>query len=168
MTAPALPIPPADLRLVHESLDAPEARRLKALARAVAGFAEADDKAAFVAAARPGLEALGVRGVSVPSMYRKAALLRLNGWRGLLDGRVARRLQGPGGLAANAEFRDFWTSLALSNRRKTAPAYRELFRRLRLGERIPGVGDWRDVWAATHGGPPLDEPPRLFFIFLTT
>ena len=148
----ALAIPLSDLRIVHESLAADEARRLKALVRAVADFEAAEDKAAFVAAARPALESLGVRGVSVPSMYRKAALLRANGWRGLLDGRLARRMRGPGGLAANAEFRDFWHALALSNRRKTAPAYRELFRRLRLGERIPGFGDWRDIWAAAHGG----------------
>ena len=119
----ALTIPLSDLRIVHESLAAEEARRLKALVRAVADFEAAEDKAAFVAAARPALESLGVRGVSVPSMYRKAALLRANGWRGLLDGRLARRMRGPGGLAANAEFRDFWHALALSNRRKTAPAY---------------------------------------------
>ena len=149
-----------DLRLVHEELGFEEARRARALVRAVAGFAEAADKAAFLAEVRPSLEALGVRGVSMPSMYRKAALLREGGWRAVVDGRVARRLDGPGGLAANREFREWWTALALSNRRKTAPAWREMVRRLRMGEPIPGVGDWRDLWAADHGGvrPPAGMP----------
>lgn len=158
MSCAALALP--DLRLVHESLPAAEARRVKALARAVAEFDAAPDKAACLAALRPSLEALGVRGVSLPSLYRKAAVLRAEGWRGLLDGRVARKLRGPGGLAANAEFRAYWATLALSNRRKTAPAYRELFRRLRMGGEIPGFGDWRDIWAAEHGGvrPPEGMP----------
>ena len=155
-------IPLPDLRLVHERLGFEEARRLKALAAAVAGFAAAPDKAAFLAGARPALEAAGVRGISLPSMYRKAEAWAASGgsWRALLDGRALRRMEGAGGLAANREFVEFWQALALSNRRKTAPAYRELFRRLRMGERIPGVGDWRDVWAAEHGGvaPAPDMP----------
>lgn len=158
MDAIALP----DLRLVHERLGFVEARRLKALAAAVEGFAAAPDKAAFLAEARPALEAAGVRGISLPSMYRKAEIYAAAGhsWRALLDGRAARRMAGPGGLAANREFAGFWQALALSNRRKTAPAYRELFRRLRMGERIPGFGDWREIWAAEHGGvrPSPDMP----------
>ena len=157
MTA-ALALP--DLRLVHEELGFEEARRARALVGAVAGFEAAADKAAFVAEIRPRLEALGVRGVSLPSMYRKAALLRAGGWRALVDGRVAHRVTGPGGRAGNREFREWWSALALSNRRKTAPAWREMLRRLRMGESLPGLGDWRDIWAADHGGvrPPAGMP----------
>ena len=150
-----------DLRAVHERLGFEEARRDKALAAAVEGFIDAADKAAFLAEVRPSLEALGVRGISLPSMYRKAEIYAASGrsWRALVDGRAARRMAGPGGLAANREFVEFWQALALSNRRKTAPAYRELFRRLRMGERIPGLGDWRAVWEAEHGFTPAADMP---------
>lgn len=150
-----------DIRQVHEELGFEEARRVKALEKAVKGFEAARDKAAFVASIRPALEAAGVRAVSVPSLYRKAQLYHLHGdnWRALVDRRLARRLHGPCGLAANAEFVEFWHSLVLSNRRKTAPAYRELFRRLRMGESIPGVGDWRRVWGAEHGCAPAPGMP---------
>lgn len=151
-----------DIRLVHEELGFEEARRVKALDRAIRGFIDARDKAAFLAEVRPALEALGVRGVSLPSMYRKAALYVENGknWRTLMDKRIARRLKGPGGLAGNGEFREWWSALALSNKRKTAPAYRRMIAMLRNGDRIPGVGDWRDLWAADHDGvrPPEGMP----------
>ena len=143
-----------DIRLVHEELGFVEARRVKALARAVEGFIDAADKAAFLAEVMPSLEALGVRGISLPSMYRKAALYVEEGrdWRALLDKRIAQRLKGPGGLAGNREFREWWSALALSNKRKTFPAYSKMIAMLRKGERLPGVGDWRDLWAADHGG----------------
>ncbi len=55
-------------------------------------------------------------------------------------------------LVHNRAFRDYWTTLVCSNRRKTAPAYRQLLERLARGEEIPGVGTWRDVFAREHGG----------------
>lgn len=141
---------PDDIRTLHETLGSEDARLAKALAAAVLRFARAVDKAAEAEAIRIELAPLGVRGLSVKSLYRKAQAMRQGGALAIVDGRKLRRQAV--GLESNQEFRDHWTSLVLSNRRKTAPAYRALFAQLAGGMRIPGVGDWRDVWAADHGG----------------
>lgn len=69
----------------------------------------------------------------------------------LADGRELREAEACG-LASNEEFKAYWHELCLNNKRKTAPAYRELFERLKSGVVIPGFGTWRDIFASEHGG----------------
>ena len=70
----------------------------------------------------------------------------------------------------NRELVEYWHTLVLENGRASAPAWHDLIRRLRAGQSIPGVGTWRNLWAAEHGGimPAVDarcpyshsNPPR--------
>ncbi len=147
-----------DIRLLHELLPARDARRTRLLALALAEFEVASDKAACAGRLAAELAAQGVRGVSVKSLYRKAKLLRERGIMGLVDERLIKR--GATGIADNEAFAGYWAALCAANKRKTAPAYRALFAELAAGKHIPGVGTWRAVWAAEHGGimPPDDMP----------
>ncbi len=145
-------IAPCHLRTLHEQLGAEDARRAKLLAAALERFEVAQDKAACAAALRLELEPLGIRGLSVASLYRNLKKLRDNDGdiMAIVDGRLLRREVA--GLAANKEFLDYWHVMVTDNRRKTAPAYRALFARLQSGQHIPGIGTWRDVWAREHDG----------------
>lgn len=165
MTAALLPLPPAlpaapavpGLRELHATVGAAEAGRVRALAAALAAFAAAPDKAAAAAEIRRSLAPLGVRGVSAPSLYRKLALWRAGGLMALVDGRVLRPSGGGASRPARSpEFVAFWRDLCASNARATSGAEAELMRRLRSGESIPGLGTWRDIWSAEHGGAPCD------------
>ena len=153
-TASQSPIADACARLPFE-----EARRLRALCAAVELFDGARDKAAAWAEVAGPLEAAGVRGVSLQSLYRKAALYRAGGPLSLVDGRSARKRAGTG-VSANRELLGHWHSLVAANRRKSAPALRALVEELRAGKTVPGIGTWRDAWAADHGGvrPPEGMP----------
>lgn len=149
--ATAIAIPPDDLRAIHANLSFDEARRLKLSIRAIAAFDEADDKARAADSIRARLEPLGVRGLSIQSLYRKSALAKKHGWRGIVDGRTLRRIDS-GGLQRNAEFVAHWHSLVAQNQRKTAPAWRALLSSINRGDSIPGLGTWRDIWARENPG----------------
>lgn len=159
MNAAAVILSPDDLRLVHEHLPHDEARRCKATVAAVAEFAAAADKAAAAARIVARLEPMGVRGLSIKTLYRKAAAVEARGWRGAVDGRTLRKLASAG-LGGNREFVDHWATLVAGNQRKTAPAFRALVHALRNGEPLPGVGTWRDLWMREHPGetPPSECP----------
>ena len=134
---------------VHTLLGAKEAEELKLRAAAVAHFLRAADKNA---AAREIVKLFGsrVKGMTLKSLYRLAK--QFDGtMMSLLDRRQLRRISA-GGLMTNKEFVAYWHQLCLENKRATAPAYRELFRRLQAGDRIPGFGDWKDIFAAENGG----------------
>lgn len=123
---------------VHTLLGAKEAEELKLRAAAVAHFLRAADKNA---AAREIVKLFGsrVKGMTLKSLYRLAK--QFDGtMMSLLDRRQLRRISA-GGLVTNKEFVAYWHQLCLENKRATAPAYRELFRRLQAGDRIPGFGD---------------------------
>lgn len=163
---PATPATPAvawspsmELQRLHELLPPGEAARVKALAEGIAIFLRAKDKAAALRAVSQRLAALGVRGVSPQSLYRKAAAWRRGGICALVDGRAARKAPAIG-LAGNKEFLSHWHDLVCSNRRATRPAWSALIAQLRSGAAIPGVGTWREIWAAENGGwaPPEGMP----------
>jgi hypothetical protein len=151
-----------DLRLIHEHLPHREAQSVKAMLAAMAEFASAEDKAAAASRIAARLEPLGVRGLSVKTLYRKAAEMAKHGWRGAVDGRTLRKLE-VAGLGGNAEFVAQWHCLVAGNQRKTAPVYRRLVEQIAHGETIPGVGTWRDMWQREHLGetPPSECPYRL-------
>jgi len=148
-----------DLRLIHEHLPYREAVALKATVAAVAEFAAAADKVSAAARIMARLEPLGVRGLSLKTLYRKASAVAAHGWRGAVDGRVLRRLEA-GGVRDNRAFVDHWGTLCAGNQRKTAPAYRSLITALRNGDSIPGLGTWRDIWMREYPGetPPSECP----------
>ena len=149
------------LEAIHTCLDAAEARKLKALVVVVASFAAAPtarEKEVIARRAQTELAPLGIKGLSVKSMYRKAEALE-NAYRAggvtaavlaLADKRAMRRVAS--GVGTNRELVEYWHQLCAKNRRKTAPAYRALLGELASGASIPGVGTWRDVWAKEHGG----------------
>ena len=140
----------SDLDEIHKLLGAEDAKILKARAKAVAHFLRASDKDRAAEEIRAMLPEL--KGMSAKNLYKLAS--KFDPKRPLMslaDGRLLRRLEA-GGLAANKEFIAFWHELCLNNKRKTAPAYRELFARLRAGEVIPGYGDWREIFAGENGG----------------
>ena len=145
-----------DLHDIHTMLGAKEAEELKFRAMAVAHFLRAKDRKAAAAeiASTFGQKA---KGLTFKSLYRLA-----NQFDGtlmsLVDRRLIRRISA-GGLAENAEFKAYWHQLCMENKRATAPAYRELMRRLAAGEVIPGFGDWRKIFAGEHGGL-YPEPER--------
>lgn len=61
--------------------------------------------------------------------------------------------------------REFFATLCENNQRKTAPAYREFMRRLfntdASGEKIPGIGTWRDLFRKEFDAePPAERPLR--------
>lgn len=142
-----------DLRLIHGHLPYDEARAVKALISSMAEFIAAKDKerAALDIAAR--LEPLGVRGLSLKSMYRKAAAMEQHGWRGVVDGRTLRKLD-QGGIGGNEVFVAHWHTLVAENQRKTKPAWRALLDAINRGEVIPGLGNWHDIWRSEHSGTP--------------
>ncbi|HOQ62298.1 MAG TPA: hypothetical protein PKZ08_16840, partial [Vicinamibacterales bacterium] len=139
MNAAAVILAPDDLRLIHEHLPFAEANAVKATVAAVAEFAAAEDKAAAAARIVARLEPMGVRGLSLKTLYRKAAAVAAHGWRGAVDGRTLRKLE-TAGIAGNRAFVEHWQTLCAQNQRKTAPAWRSLVHALRNGEPLPGVG----------------------------
>ena len=161
---PAVAWTPSDeIRRLHELLPPGEAAKVKALAEGISLFLRAKDKAAAVRIVSQRLAALGVRGVSAPSLYRKAAAWRRGGICALVDGRAARKAPALA-LSGNRAFLAHWHDLVCSNRRATRPAWSALVSQLRAGVSIPGVGTWREVWAAENGGyaPPPDMPCPYF------
>ncbi len=162
---PATPATPAvawspsmELQRLHELVPPGEAARVKALAEGIALFLRAKDKAAALRTVSQRLAALGVRGVSPQSLYRKAAAWRRGGICALVDGRAARKAPALA-LSGNRAFLAHWHDLVCSNRRATRPAWSALVAQLRAGERIPGVGTWREIWAAENGG--YQPPPGM-------
>lgn len=151
-----------DISEICTALPFEAARRIRALASALAAFAAADDKAEAAGRIALELEPLGVRGISCQSLYRKLKELRDAGGnvRAILDGRVLRRLDAERGVSANKELIGHWHQLCADNRRKSAPAFRALLTELRGGVSIPGCGTWRQLWATEHGGvqPPEEMP----------
>ena len=116
MSAAAAILSPDDLRLVHEHLPHDEARRCKATVAAVAEFAAAEDKPAAAARIMSRLEPMGVRGLSLKTLYRKAAAVSAHGWRGAVDGRTLRKLE-VAGIGGNRAFVDHWATLVAGNQR---------------------------------------------------
>lgn len=154
---PELVLTQDDLKLIHEHLSFEEARNVKAILVAMDEFETAADKAAAAQSIAQRLKPLGIRGLSLKTLYRKSAEVAKHGWRGAVDGRTLRKLNKVG-LGSNQAFVDHWATLVAENQRKTAPAYRALLDAINRGESIPGLGTWRDIWQREHPG---ETPPSV-------
>ena len=139
-------------------LPADEAQRTLSLIDALNVFDRSTDKKRCAVEIAARLEPLGYKGLSLKSLYRKLDQFRTVGVWACVDRRVARRVTAQG-LAANGVFVDEWHSRVLSNRRKVKPAWRGLLRDLAAGVAIPGVGTWREMYAATYGYRPAEGEP---------
>jgi hypothetical protein len=74
-------------------------------------------------------------------------------WTFLVDwARVPRREAGE-----RRGFAEAFRRYCEENQRASKPAWRAMLRDLRRGKHIPGVGTWRDVWAAQYPG---ERPPE--------
>ena len=150
MNNPLITYKESDLDQVHKLLGAEDSRVLKARAKAVAHFMRATDKAKAVREIREMLPQLS--GMSLPNLYKlEKKFDPEKPLTSLMDGRMLRKAL-VGGLATNADFKEYWWRLCLNNQRVTSQAYTELLERLRAGETIPGFGTWRDVYALEHEG----------------
>lgn len=139
-------------------LPSDEAQRTLSLIDALKVFDRSADKARCAAEISARLEPLGYKGLSLKSLYRKLDQFRTIGVWACVDRRVARRVSAQG-LATNTLLVEEWHKRVLSNRRKVKPAWRQLMMDLAAGVEIPGVGSWREMYAATYGyRPAADEP----------
>lgn len=98
-------------------------------------------------------------GMSLKTLYRKAAIYRAEGWRGLLTARE--RALGDGeprhNIASNMAFLTYWQGLVGENQRVSSAAFRTLIGNLRSGIEIPGYGTWREIWRMEHPGRAVPE-----------
>lgn len=139
-------------------LPSDEAQRVLSFIDALKVFDRAADKKRCADEIAVRLAPLGYRGLSLKSLYRKLDQFRAIGVWACVDRRIARRVSAQG-LAANKLLVQEWQKRVLSCRRKVKPAWRGLIADLAAGVEIPGVGTWRDLYAAIHGyQPAADEP----------
>jgi len=139
-------------------LPSEEAQRTLSFIDALKVFDRSEDKKRCAAEIAARLEPLGYKGLSLKSLYRKLDQFHQIGVWACVDRRVARRVSAQG-IAANKVLVDAWHARVLANRRKVKPAWRALLADLSAGVSIPGVGTWRELYAATYGyRPAADEP----------
>ena len=139
-------------------LPSDEAQRTLSFIDALKVFDRAADKKRCAAEIASRLEPLGYKGLNLKSLYRKLKDFKKIGVWACVDRRVARRVSAQG-IAANKVFVEHWHSRVLMNRRKVKPAWRALMLDLVNGVAVPGVGTWRELYAATFGyRPAADEP----------
>lgn len=165
---PKVVIPKADIDRLFQLLPSDEVRRVLSFADAMNVFHASTDKKRCAMEIAERLEPLGIRGISLKSLYRKehAAFIPDEKHPGqeicnifeLVDNRLAKRVSGQW-LAFNTEFIDHWHARVLMNKRKVKPAWDDLLIDLAKGETIPGYGTWRDIYFREHHyHPAADEP----------
>ena len=149
-------IPAEDWARLAGRLTALQLGELREWVGVMHAFLAAAPEARALAAGRLAAAHAGLRGLSLKSLYRKAAAWRRReaerpgrGWEALVP---AAAHAAPAGVAATAAFVQFWRGLVLQNQRVSSRAWDKLLARLRAGEAIPGVGDWRAIWAAEFPG----------------
>lgn len=139
-------------------LPSDEAQRTLSFIDALKVFDRAADKKRCAAEIAARLEPLGYKGLSLKSLYRKLDQFKAVGVWACADRRVARRVSAQG-IVANRLFVEAWQARCLMNRRKVKPAWRSLMLDLVNGVAIPGVGTWRELYAATYGYRPAEDEP---------
>ena len=165
---PKVVIPKADIDRLFQLLPSDEVRRVLSFADAMNVFHASTDKKRCAMEIAERLEPLGIRGISLKSLYRKehAAFMPDEKHPGqeicnifeLVDNRLAKRVSGQW-LAFNTEFIDHWHMRVLMNKRKVKPAWDDLLIDLARGDTIPGYGTWRDIYFREHHyHPAADEP----------
>ena len=137
-------------------LPSDEAQRVLSFIDCLKVFDRAGDKKRCAAEIAARLEPLGYRGLSLKSLYRKLNEFKVIGVWACVDRRVARRVTAQG-LAANTLLVQEWQRRVLSCRRKVKPAWRGLILDLVNNVAIPGVGTWREMYAATYGYRPAAD-----------
>lgn len=147
-------IPAEDWARLAGRLTAAQLGGLRDWVAVMHAFLAAPPEARALVAARLAAEHAGLRGLSLKSLYRKAAAWRRRrargrGWEALVP---AAAHAAPAGVAANAAFVQFWRGLVLQNQRVSSRAWDKLLARLRAGEAIPGVGTWRQLYAREFPG----------------
>lgn len=134
-----------------------DASLVLAFADALLVFERASDKASAARAIAERFAPMGLRGLTLPSLYRKLADYRAGGVWSLVPAKWRREARG--GMAANAEFVGHWQGLCLGNRRKVRPAWRRLVEGFCGGAEVPGVGTWRDLYLKEFGLLPAEGEP---------
>ncbi len=104
----------------------------------------------------------GSQSLSAANIRTKYYAFQRDGWQALINKAKLPRHSAvapntPGGQPA--AFVEFWKGLQESYQRNSRAAYRELIRRYRNGDQIPGVGSWRNVWIDKSGTRPPDTCP---------
>ena len=166
---PKVVISKADIDKLFQMLPSDEVRRTLSLADALNVFHASTDKKRCAAEIAERLEPLGIRGITLKSLYRKesAGFSPDESHPGqekfdifsIVDNRMAKRITGQW-LALNTEFIEYWHGRVLSSKRgKVKTAWRDLLLDLARGETIPGYGTWRDIYEKEHHyRPAADEP----------
>ncbi|MBR2355998.1 MAG: hypothetical protein IKA69_06450 [Kiritimatiellae bacterium] len=139
-------------------LPSDEAQRTLSFIDALKVFDRAADKKRCAAEIAARLEPLGYKGLSLKSLYRKLDQFKAVGVWACVDRRVARRVSAQG-IVANRLFVEAWQARVLMCRRKVKPAWRALLLDLANEVMIPGIGTWRELYAATYGYRPADGEP---------
>lgn len=147
-----------DVDELLKMLPSDEAQRVLSFIDSLKVFDRAIDKKRCADEIAVRLAPLGYTGISLKSLYRKLSQFKTVGVWACVDRRIARRISAQG-MAANTLLVQEWQKRVLSCRRKVKPAWRGLIADLAAGVAIPGVGTWRELYAATYGYmPAADEP----------
>lgn len=158
----ALHIPPPDLAWLAEVAPPAERQRIESWREILTRFDQAENKREIVDVLV--CEYQGNLKVSKSTIYNQFEKVREHGWTGLLRKKWLNRYLSETNSAT--EFEEFvaklWHPLVLQAQRKTAAAYRVLFRdHLCAGKIIPGYEtDWRGIWRHDHGKNGK-QPPEL-------
>jgi hypothetical protein len=104
----------------------------------------------------------GSKSLSSANIRTKYYAFQRDGWQALVNKSKLPRNNPvapnvPGGQPAL--FVEYWKGLQESYQRNSRAAYRELIRRYRNGDQIPGIGNWRNVWMDSVGGRPPEKCP---------
>lgn len=166
---PNIVIPKADIDKLFRMLPSDEAQRTLSFFDSLCVFHASTDKKRCAVEIAERLEPLGIRGISLKSLYRKENAVfvpdpnhpgrELVNLLGAADNRLVRRISGQW-LALNTEFIEHWHMRVLSSRRgKVKAAWRGLLIDLARGETIPGYGTWRDIYQKEHHYRPAKDEP---------
>jgi hypothetical protein len=102
--------------------------------------------------------------LSFGNIKTKYYAFKKTGWKALLNKSTLKagqkvRVLGDASKGQPPQFIEFWKYLQESYQRSSGAAYRELLRRYRSGEQIPGIGNWRNVWMESVGTMPPEKCP---------
>jgi hypothetical protein len=104
----------------------------------------------------------GSKSLSAGNIRTKYYAFKQSGWKALVNKAKLPKHDitapnTPGGQPAL--FVQYWLGLQENYQRNSKAAYRELIRRYRAGEQIPGIGTWRNIWMDAGAGRPPEKCP---------
>lgn len=157
MSGELQPVTTAEIDSLFANLPGDEATRVLSFADALGVFARSSDKRAAARAMAVRLLPLGFKGLSYKSLMRKLNDFRSGGAWSLVSAKY--RNAKAVGLVGNTAFIEYWQTLCGDNRRKVHAAWQTLIRNFTLGDEIPGIGTWRDVYQKQRGFMPTSDEP---------